>query len=117
MTVQVVGQALIELGFYSLGEALQTKKERNPFITAFGYLIWGGILGGFSLWAFPNSFVKIPEYRILNLFIAPIFTGLAMSLIGKRRKQKGQDLIKLDSFSYGFLFAMSTALVRYCYAG
>jgi len=112
-TLQVVGQVLIEIGCYSLGETLQTKKERNQYITALGYTLWGAILGGLSLWAFPNSFIDRPEYRILNLFITPIVAGLAMALIGRRRRKRGQDRIKLDSFSYGALFALSTALVRF----
>ena len=113
VTLQVVGQALVELGFYSLGEALQTKKERNPLLTAIGYILWGAILGGLSLWVFPKSFIAKPEYRILNLFLTPIMAGYAMALIGRRRRKRGQDLIKLDSFSYGALFALSTALVRF----
>ena len=70
-------------------------------------------MGGVSLWVFPKSFIVKPEYRILNLFITPIIAGYAMALIGRRRRKKGQNLIKLDSFSYGALFALSTALVRF----
>lgn len=116
IALQVIGQALIEFGFYSLGEALQTKKDRNPYITAIGYILWGAIMGGLSLLIFPNSFISKLEYRILNLLFTPIAAGCAMSVIGNRRRKKGQDLIKLDSFSYGALFAFSTALVRYFFA-
>ena len=115
-TLQILGQALIELGFYSLGEAIQSKKERKPYITAIGYILWGAILGGLSLLVFSESFIAKTEYRILNLFLTPIVAGYAMALIGNWRRKKGQDLIKLDSFSYGALFALSTAIVRYFFA-
>lgn len=36
-----------------------------------------------------------------------------MSLIGRLRSKKGQDLIRLDSFGYGFTFALGVAIIRY----
>ena len=116
IVLQIVGEALFELGFYSLAESLQRKRNRNPFVTALGYFLWGGIFGGLSLLVFPNSFIRNQEYRILNLFLTPIAAGFAMASIGALRKRKGQNLIKLDSFSYGALFALATSIVRFIWA-
>jgi hypothetical protein len=111
--LQSVGQVLFELGFYSLVDTLQRKKDRNPFITGVEYFLWGGILGGLSLLVFPESLISKPEYRILNLIFVPIAAGYAMAKIGAWRRNKGQDLLRLDTFFYGALFGFSTALVRF----
>ena len=114
--LQSIIQILFELGFYSLIDTLQTKNERNPFISGLGYFLWGGILGGLSLLVFSESLIYKSEYRILNLVFVPIAAGYAMAKVGSWRRKKGQDLIKLDTFIYGSLFAFATALVRFLWA-
>jgi hypothetical protein len=114
--LQSVVQVLFELGFYSLVDTLQRKKERNPFITGIGYFLWGGILGGLSLLILPLSLISKQEYRVLNLILAPISVGYLMTQIGAWRRKKGQDLLRLDTFLYGALFAFATALVRFMWA-
>ncbi len=115
--LQGVSQVLFELGFYSLVDTLQRKKKRNPFITSIGYFLWGGILGGLSLFVFPDSLITAPEYRVINLAVVPLAAGYAMAKIGVWRRKKGQDLLRLDTFAYGALFAFSTAVVRFIWAG
>ena len=114
--LQSIGQVLFELGFYSLVDTLQRKKQRNPFITGVGYFLWGGILGGLSLLVLPESLISKPEYRMLNLIFVPIAAGYAMAKVGAWRRKKGQDILRLDSFFYGALFAFATALVRFIWA-
>ena len=114
--LQSIGQVLFELGFYSLVDTLQRKKQRNPFITGVGYSLWGGILGGLSLLVLPESLISKPEYRMLNLIFVPIAAGYAMAKVGAWRRKKGQDILRLDSFFYGALFAFATALVRFIWA-
>jgi hypothetical protein len=58
--LQSIGQVLFELGFYSLIDTLQTKKERNPIVTGLGYFLWGVTLGGLSLLVFPGSLISKP---------------------------------------------------------
>jgi hypothetical protein len=112
--IQLFGEMLLELGFHSMASVFERK--RSPTMIFFGYCLWGAILGGISLWLFPVSFVKTPEVKIINLIITPIAVGGAMVLIGKWRTHKGQDLIPLNKFFYGFIFALSMALVRYGWA-
>ncbi|WP_319523274.1 hypothetical protein [uncultured Desulfosarcina sp.] len=114
--LQSVVQILFELGFYSLVDTLKRKKDRNPIITGLGYSVWGGILGGLSLLVLPESLITKPEYRMLNLLFVPVAAGYAMAKLGAWRRKKGQDLLRLDTFSYGTLFAFATALVRFIWA-
>ena len=64
---------------------------------------------------FPELMIKNPTIRILNLIITPAIAGLAMSAIGSWRKKKGQDILRIDSFLYGALFAFGLAIVRLLY--
>jgi predicted PurR-regulated permease PerM len=113
--IQVLAEALFELGFYSLAETLNRKRRRNPFLASIGYLIWGGIIGGVTIFVFPTLMIKNPTLRLLNLIISPIIAGLAMSALGSWRKKRGQDTLRIDSFIYGALFAFGLAIVRFLY--
>lgn len=111
--IQMFAEALFELGFYSLAEALNRKRKRNPFLASIGYLLWGGIIGVITIIIFPSLMIKNPIFRILNLFVTPTLAGIAMSAIGSWRRKKGQDLLRIDSFIYGALFAFGLAIVRF----
>jgi hypothetical protein len=92
---------------------LGRKRRRNPVLAAIGYLLWGGIVGAASLFIFPTLMIKSPAFRIINLIITPIIAGLFMSLVGSWRIKKGQDLLRIDTFMYGALFAFGLAVVRF----
>ncbi len=108
---EVFIQVLFELGFHSLIEPL--KKRPNALLAGIGYSIFGAIAGGISLFFFKQLFVIDPNLRIVNLFVTPIFAGLAMSLLGRLREKNGREVIRLDKFTYGFVFAFAMALTRF----
>ena len=111
--LQSVAQVLFELGFYGLAETFKRKKGRNPFLATVGYLLWGGIIGALTLLIFPSLMIKNNVFRIVNLIFTPIVAGIVMSTIGSWRKKRGQDLLRIDSFIYGGLFAFGLAIVRF----
>jgi hypothetical protein len=115
VVLQIVAEGLFELGFYSLAEALNRKKRRNPILASIGYLLWGGVIGVVTIVIFPSLMIKNPVFRVLNLIITPIIAGVSMSVLGSLRKRKGQDLLRIDSFFYGALFAFGLAIVRFLY--
>lgn len=112
--IQVFGELLFELGLRSI--AAPFRKESNPWLAAIGYAFLGAVCGGISLWLFPQHMVAHPTWRLLNLGITPVAAGLSMSLLGAWRANRGQDLIRIDRFSYGYLFAMGLGLVRFAWA-
>lgn len=111
--LQVVGEALIELGFHSLAEPFQ--KPPNPWLAAIGYALFGAILGGLSLLAFPNNLVPEP-WRLMNLVATPFAVGGLMVAMGAWRARRGQPVLRIDRFAYGYLFALALALVRFFFA-
>ena len=93
--LQVVGEALFELGFHSMAEPF--RKPPNPWLAAIGYAIFGAILGGVSILLFPHHMVEGEVWRRLNLIVTPIAVGLCMAGLGSWRARRGweKDLARL----------------------
>lgn len=112
--IQLVGEVLFELGLRSMAEPF--RRRPNPWLAAFGYAIFGAILGGLSLWLFPHHMVANFTWRYFNLVFTPVAVGLCMSWLGSWRSRRGQQVLRIDRFSFGFLFAICFALVRFFWA-
>ena len=114
IVLQIVFEALAELGLHSLAEPF--RRPPNPWLAAFGYVLFGAAAGGLSLLAFPSHFVSSHSLRIANLIITPIAVGLLMCAMGAWRARREEPLLRIDRFTYGYLFAASLALVRFAFA-
>ncbi len=112
--LQAFLEALGELGLHSLAAPFQ--KPPNPWLAAIGYAIFGAVAGAISLWLFPTSFVHGETMRMINLVVTPIVVGLLMCVIGAWRARRGQVVLRIDRFTYGYLFALSLALIRFQFA-
>jgi hypothetical protein len=111
--LQIVVEALAELGLHSLAEPF--RRAPNPWLAALGYLLFGALFGALSLLVFPANFVPGP-WRVFNLVVTPLAAGLLMERIGRWRASRGQDVLRIDRFAYGYLFALALALVRFSFA-
>lgn len=80
-----------------------------------GYLFLGLVAGGISLALAPQAFAQ-GKWRLITLAVAPVAAGLAMTALGAWRAKRGQNLVRLDRFLYGYLFAFAFALVRFQFA-
>jgi hypothetical protein len=115
LVLQFVVEMLFELGLHALAEPFQRKP--NPLVAALGYVLIGCVLGALTLLVFPTYMVRIPILRWVNLVLTPVLVGIAMVLVGMWRQQHDQLVLRINRFSYGFLFAFSVALVRFVWAG
>src|SRR5438067_13683789 len=102
IVVQALFALLAELGFRSL--AAPFRRPRNPVLATIGFALWGIAAGAISVWIFPTSPIHSPLFRQMNLVVTPVTLGFLMTLVGKIRLKKGQDLMRLDRFGYAFLF-------------
>ena len=109
--LQAIFEALFELGLHSLADTF--KRPKSPILSTIGFILWGAIAGGISLLIFPHSPIRNSDFRTLNLVVTPVIVGLMMMLIGKFRDKRGQALVRIDRFGYGFIFAFAMALARY----
>lgn len=109
--VQIVGEVLLELGLRAVVEPFQTPP--NPWLAALGYAIFGAAAGGLSLWPFPHVMVAGIGWQYANLVVTPVAAGLCMAWLGSWRARRGQQVLRIDRFSYGSLFALTFALMRF----
>jgi hypothetical protein len=114
LLLQVVGEVLVEFGFQSLAAPFQ--REPNPWLAALGYTIFGAVVGGLSLLVFPTYLVANPQLRVVNTAVTPVLTGFCMAALGAWRARRGQRVLRIDKFSYGYLFALAFGLVRFWFA-
>ena len=114
--LQVAFEWLAEFGFRTLRAPFKSARETSPELAAVGYAIFGMVAGALSLLVFPSSFVHSPAARMANLVVTPVITGAFMAVLGAWRRRRGQDLIRLDRFAYGLLFAFAMAAVRFFFA-
>ena|SRR5579862_1263695 len=108
-------EGLFELGNRSLFHFI-SKRPAHPVILTGGYILWGIIAGGISLWLMPKAFITHTVIKFLNLIISPIIIGIIMMYVGKSLEKKGKKLTSLDHFGYAFIFAFSMALMRFIFA-
>ena len=113
--LEVLLEILAELGLRSVGEAFNRREKRNPFFAVPGYLLLGFIAGGISLLLFPQSFIRSESFHGISLVIIPLLGGAAMSGVGMLRRKRGEELIQLDSFAYGAIFAFGMELIRFLF--
>jgi len=112
--LQALVETLAELGLHSLGEPF--RRPPNPWLAGLGYAIFGAIAGGITLWLLPDHMVRNEVLRKLNLLVTPLAAGGMMCLIGAWRARRGDDVLRIDRFAYGYVFALSLALVRFIFA-
>lgn len=113
LLLQLLGEALVEMGLHSASNAL--RRPKNPVVAALGFVILGGAVGGFSLALFPENLVPEP-YRVLNLVLTPLVAGGFMTAMGAWRARKGEERLRIDRFGYGYLFALTVGLLRFWFA-
>ncbi len=112
--IQFVAEALAEAGMHSLFDRRDYKP--NPWLAGLGYALLGAVAGGITVWLLPNHMVHSEALRKLNLLVTPLAAGGMMTLFGSWRAKRGDPVLRIDRFAYGYVFALSLALVRFVFA-
>lgn len=112
--LQVVVEVLLQGGMHTLAAPFQ--KRPSPWLAALGYLVFGIVAGGISLWVFPSYLMSHPQWRVLNAACTPVVAGLCVAALGAWRARRGQTALRIDQFTYGYLFALAFGLMRFWFA-
>jgi hypothetical protein len=111
--LELVFSLLADLGLHSLKQTTVSREDRNPVFAGIGYALLGSIAGVVSLLIFPEALARSEKFHGIGLLISPVLAGLAMAGFGWLLERSGKRRLRLDSFVYGFIFAMPMALVRF----
>jgi hypothetical protein len=112
---QVAGEAFIALIIRSIRNVFGESKAISPVLAALGYLLLGVVCGVVSVLLFPHPLIHPSKIHGISLLISPVVTGLIMLQMGLVRRRKGKDTVRIESFGYGFTFALGVALIRFLF--
>jgi len=99
-----------------LDAVLDTSEFKNPLIACIGYLFLGGVTGGLSLLIIPHPLFHPSRIPGLSVIISPVLAGLGMWMVGTTLRKRGRRVMQIESFGYGFAFALGMAMVRFLFA-
>jgi hypothetical protein len=109
--LDLASRALLGL-FTSLTEAVKV----NRVLTGFMYALLGALAGALSLLVLPHPLIhREPPIRFhgISLLISPIIAGLVLSSVGGVMRRWRKEVTPIETFGYGFAFALGMALIRF----
>jgi hypothetical protein len=113
---EILAEAALEIvagiGLRIITEPFRRPTPVNPVFAGIGYALYGAVAGGVSL-LFPRMFMVAWWLRLLNVIITPVACGFIMAKLGQMREKQGNSIIRINTFFYGYLFALSMAVVRF----
>ena len=112
LLLQLVFEALAEMGISSVRHATSRSRHANPALAALGFLLLGGLCGALSGWLLPNRLLPAPPVANISLVAAPVAGGVMMHLYGKWKRTAGKDPSLLATYWGGALFAFAFAIAR-----
>lgn len=112
MVVEIVLQALIELGFVSMAQPFKPAREVNPILAGIGLLFLGGFAALLFSLVLHDRLLPELAFPGLSLLLAPILVGTVMEWFGRWRRSTLAPTTALATFGGGALFAFAFALVR-----
>jgi hypothetical protein len=110
---EFAGEAILDLLLRAITESFETSHRSNPVFASVGYVFLGSMAGALSLLVFPHPIVHPSKIHGISLLVSPIVTGLLMSFIGSTLRRQGKKVVQIESFGYGFAFALGMAVIRY----
>jgi hypothetical protein len=112
---QVVVEAIVALVVRSVRNVLEESNAINPFLAGVGYFVLGIAFGIASLRVYPHPLFHPSKLHGISLVISPVITGFVMSQVGTVLRRKGKQAVRIESFGYGFTFALGLAIIRFIY--
>jgi hypothetical protein len=114
--LQLAGQALAELGWYSVREAIAPSRPPLRIPGILGHAILGSVLGGFGLLLLPKHLAIGTGLRIATLVLAPLVSALATIPAAGFLRRLGRTPDTRWWFGNAYVFGLSFAVVRFIYA-
>ena len=113
LLIQLVSQLVAELIGHGVAEVFRRSPPARRWLAALGHVVSGVVLGLLSLLVFPQGMITSPLWRIVYLLLMPVSVGLLMAHWEAWQRGQGIGPIRIDTFAYGYLLALTVALVRH----
>jgi len=113
---ELLTEAILGLIVRSLGKLFSRATVLDPILATAFYLLLGCAFGAASLFLFPHPIFHPSKFHGVSLFVSPIITGLIMSQVGILLRWTGRQSVRIESFGYGFTFALGMAIIRFLFA-
>ena len=118
---EILGEALMELLLGAIADLLARLlrsffvgfHRMGPLLSGVIFALAGCAAGLLSIVAFPHPIFATRGIHGTSLLISPIAAGLGMSLIGEVVRRRGGRRARIETFRYGFVFALAMAIVRF----
>ena len=114
--IEIVGEGLLDIGLRKVVDLFDLNGIIDPPLAAFTYFGLGAVTGTISILLFPHPFFHPSRLHGISLLISPVLTGAVMAFIGSTLNRKGKRTMQIESFSYGFAFALGMAIIRFFFA-
>jgi hypothetical protein len=122
-----LAELLVELLFEVLAETIVAIFVRllrrlfgdalDPIVAFVFYSFLGAAFGAASLLVFPHPIFHPSRFHGISLVVSPVITGLMMAQAGSLIRRKGRESVRIESFRYGFAFALGMAIIRLVFVG
>ena len=120
--MELIAAAVLDFASRALSEVftgLTDATKENKILTGFMYGLLGVFAGVLSLLVLPHRLIH-REHSIgfhgISLLISPIIAGAVLSSVGAAMRRWGKKVTPVETFGYGFAFALGMALVRFLFA-
>jgi len=110
----LVSRALLGL-FRGVGEAV----HHNRVLMVIVYALLGASAGALSVLVVPHPLLHLKHpsrFHGISVLISPIVAGLVLSAFGRAQRRLGKKITPIETFNYGFAFALGMAVVRLFFA-
>jgi len=112
VVLQLLIEAICSLFARILRGVAEGAEAGSPAFAAAGYLVLGVMAGFASLFVLPHHLVRPSRFHGISLLISPLVTGIIMSQIGALLRRNDKMTVRIESFIYGFTFALGVAVIR-----
>lgn len=109
--LEIAGEALLEL----VARLFTSILESSTAVIVISVALLGMASGGMSLLIFPHPLVHPSKTHGISLVLSPILAGLVMAQVGRFLRRRGKRTVRIESFAYGFVFALAMALIRFLF--
>jgi len=113
---ELLGEELTALAVRFFRKLVGESKAIRPILAAVGYLLIGVAYGALSVGFYRRPLIHPTRSHGASLVISPVITGLIVARIGLVRKRNDKDVVRVESFQYGFSLAFGVAAVRFLFA-